>query len=431
MADIIMPTPTNSHIQQDSEISTTLQCTRCGDSSDDLAMQATCARCGGPLSYAFTGAFGGGLSRSDQWRYFDLLPLKHTTSIVSLGEGGSEVIDLPELSSCIGGARLFLKLDCVKNPTGTFKDREASVVISRCRELGLNGLVFYSTGNTGRAYTHYAAHVGLTTYCFLPLDTHYKQTASFLKRKNNFLILVDDDYRQIAGYAKAFAAANQLTVIAPMHDRTESYATLAYEQHAQLPHCDWFAQTIASGMGPIGFLRGHRHLVNLGLESTTDIPRIACVQSEETNVMSRVYNAGRDVMTAEDLPAPREALFEPTLNSTNPVTNFPSLRECLRESNGVITDVAPARAEAAASRLVAALESRRIYLQFDIEKSLLIGFAGLIRLADEGRIHAGERIMLLATGRGGVATREVVPADAIIRVAVDDPVDVKARLHSR
>jgi len=358
--------------------------------------------------------------------------LRNPENIVSLGEGDSEIIEIEELSAILRGAKLFVKLDCTKNPTGTFKDREASVVISRCKELQLNDLVFYSTGNTGRAYTHYAAHVGLTTYFFMPRQCQYKQKAAINKNGNNFIILVDDDYRQIAPYAKRFAAVNGLTAVAPLHDRTESYATVAYEQFHQMPDCDFFVQTIASGMGPIGFLRGHQNLVKFGLERKEKVPRIICVQSRETNSMYRVYRAGRITMTEDDLPRfPPDTLFEPTLNSTNPVNNYPDLYKCLTESDGIIEDVDPKEVVKESKPLVDALERRNIYLRFDIEKSLLIGFVGVVKVAAEGSIGRNDRVLLLGTGRGDNRSDDLIPPDAIIKPSVDDPKDLKQRLEIR
>ena len=97
-------------------------------------------------------------------------------NVVSLAKDGSEIVELPELVAVLRGARLFIKMDCARNPTGTFKDREALLVISRCKELVLDNLVFYSTGNTGRSYVHYAATLGLSTYLFIPAEYRYKQT---------------------------------------------------------------------------------------------------------------------------------------------------------------------------------------------------------------------------------------------------------------
>jgi threonine synthase len=417
-----------------SPVTKRLEC-RCGEVYSYMAMLSACPACKGKLQYRVSGRLtlpiADPAARRGMWRYFDLLPLGDRRDVVSMDEGGSAVVELPEVSDALRGARLFLKLDCVQNPTGTFKDREAALIISRCKALGLDHLVFYSTTNTGRAYMHYAASVGLTTYLFVPAACLYKHTASIMKGVNNHLIAVDAEYPAIAPYAKAFAAANGLTLIAPMHDRTEAYATLAYEQVEQLPDCQFFAQTIASGMGPIGFLRGHQHLAHLGASTPAPIPRIVCVQSSETNVMSRAYQASKPVITDADMPTTwPDRLFEPTLNSTNPVNNYPELAECLRTSNGLITDVAPSFVNDAAGILMRALERRGIDLQFDLEKSLLIGYAGLVRLADEGQFQHGDRILLLGTGRGASTTRDLLPADLVIRPSVDDPKDVFGRLPS-
>jgi threonine synthase len=410
-----------------------LEC-RCGAQFPSTMMLRACSACGGAnLRYTVSGRWappaGAPATRRGMWRYADLLPLDRLDDVVSMNEGGSAIVELPAVEPSLRGARLSLMLDAVQNPTGTFKDREASLIISRCRALGLDHLVFYSTSNTGRAYMHYAASIGLTTYLFVPAECRHKLTASISKGPNQSVIAVDGEYPRIAPYAKAFAAANGLTLIAPLHDRTEAYATLAYEQVERMPECDFFAQTIASGMGPIGFLRGHQHLARLGIHS--QVPRIICVQSSETNSMSRAYRAGKPELTEADLPAQwPTGLFEPTLNSTNPAHNYPELSETLRASNGLITDVPPRFVMAEAPVLMRALEGLDIRLAFDLEKSLLIGYAGLVRLANEGRFERGDRILLLATGRGASPSRDLMPPDLVIRPSADEPKDVYARLMS-
>lgn len=418
-----------------STITKRLEC-GCGEVYAYTRMLTACPACNGKLRYAVSGQFsppsGEAAAARGMWRYFDLLPLERRHDIVSMDEGGSAIVELTDVSDALRGARLFLKLDCTQNPTGTFKDREASLIISRCKALGLDHLVFYSTSNTGRSYMHYAAAAGLSTYLFVPAECRYKHTASIRRGPNNHLIAVEAEYPRIAPYAKQFASANGLTLVAPLHDRTEAYATLAYEQFEEMPECEFFAQTIASGMGPIGFLRGHQHLVRLGASSTSMIPRIVCVQSSETNVMSRAYQANKAELADADLPAAwPDHLFEPTLNSTNPVNNYPELAACLRSTNGLITDVAPSFVTGEAAALSRALARHGITLDFQIEKSLFIGYAGLVRLAAEGQFQRGDRILLLATGRGQAPVRDLFTPDLAIRPSVDDPKDVFARLTSR
>jgi threonine synthase len=425
-------TNTGQALLEHTTVSMALRCLSCGMSFGAEKMMAACASCGGALEYVFDGHYDGFSSdRDDLWRFFDFIPLSKPSNIVSLGVGNSEIIALEELSAVLRGAKLYLKLDTHKNPTGTFKDREASIIISKCREEGLDNLVFYSTANTGRSYTHYAAQLNLTTYFFMPTQCAYKNTQFIRKNKNNFIILVDADYPDIGPYAKAFAKANNLNSIAPLHDRTESYTTVAYEQFQQMPQCDVFVQTIASGMGPIGFLRGHKNLVKFGLEGQDDIPRIVCVQPEETNAIYKAYMAGKQTMTKADLPTQfPDDLFEPTLNSTNPVNNYPSLYQCLNESNGIITDANPAYVIRESKPLVEALERRKLPMRFDLEKSLLIGYAGIVRLAEEGRIGKNDQVMLLGTGRGQDPSNAVIEPDLTITPSAHDPVEVKRRLDA-
>jgi len=86
-------------------------------------------------------------------------------------------------------------------------------------------------------------------------------------------------------------------------------------------------------------------------------------------------------MTPEDLPAEFPGnLFEPTLNSTNPIKNYPELYQCLKESHGIITDASPQEGTHECKMVLDALERRNIFLSSDREKSILIGYAGIIKL---------------------------------------------------
>lgn len=415
------------------EISVSQQCTKCGEKYGLDDMLGACTICKGRLEYVYDGKYNGDIyiNYNSLWKNFDLIPLRDPKNIFSLGEGGSPIIELEELSNHLNGARLFVMMDSDKNPTGIFKDREASIIISRCKELGLDNLVFYSTANTGRSYTHYAAHLGLTTYLFMPRQCHYKNTKHIKKNKNNFIIYVDDNYTEISPFAKKFAEDNRLNAIAPLHDRNEAYATVAYEQFQQLPECDYFVQTIASGMGPIGFLRGHKNLIKFGLEEPGNVPRIICVQSSQMNVMATAYNNGKTVLLKEDLPKDFPSdLYEPTLNSTNPVNNYQDLYNCLKETDGIITDVEPGQAEEESEKIIASFKKRGILLRDDIEKSVLIEFAGLMKLAKQQQFSKGEVILMLACGRGKDSTTELYSPDAVINPSHCNTVALNEELNA-
>src|SRR3981081_2885945 len=64
------------------------------------------------------------------WRYWMLLPVKDPAAAVTMGEGHTPLVRLRTL----GHKNLWLK-DEGQNPSGSFKDRGASVGITRYRDL--------------------------------------------------------------------------------------------------------------------------------------------------------------------------------------------------------------------------------------------------------------------------------------------------------
>jgi threonine synthase len=104
-------------------------------------------------------------SKNSMWRYKNILPIKEE-NIITAGEGNTPIINLREIGDRLG-ISLYVKLE-TENPTGTFKDREASFVISRSKEIKENNLVLQSTGNTAIAMTYYAGLASLNSYAFIP-----------------------------------------------------------------------------------------------------------------------------------------------------------------------------------------------------------------------------------------------------------------------
>ena len=100
------------------------------------------------------------------WRYADRLPLDDAARAVSLGEGDTPLIDLPRLREALGVAWLGLKSEHL-NPTGSFKDRVASVGLSIAVERELAGCIGTSSGNGGAAATAYGARAGRPVYLFV------------------------------------------------------------------------------------------------------------------------------------------------------------------------------------------------------------------------------------------------------------------------
>ncbi|MEJ1165505.1 pyridoxal-phosphate dependent enzyme [Variovorax sp. CCNWLW186] len=98
------------------------------------------------------------------------LPMPYTPGF-TLGEGGTPLLEMPELAREFGVARLALK-DESSNPTGSHKDRMTAVGVAQALDFGAHTLVLASSGNAAISAAHYAWAAGLgcevATYEGLP-----------------------------------------------------------------------------------------------------------------------------------------------------------------------------------------------------------------------------------------------------------------------
>jgi len=85
---------------------------------------------------------------------------------VTLGEGGTPLIEAPALSER-AGCDVHLKLEGA-NPTGSFKDRGMTVAVSAAVAEGAKAVVCASTGNTAASAAAYAARASLRGVVIVP-----------------------------------------------------------------------------------------------------------------------------------------------------------------------------------------------------------------------------------------------------------------------
>jgi len=95
------------------------------------------------------------------WRYAKSLPLPINDPI-SLGEGCT-----PLISSEIDGLQFHFKLEWF-SPTGSFKDRGASVLMSFLKQQDIREVVEDSSGNAGAAMAAYGAAAGMDVTILVP-----------------------------------------------------------------------------------------------------------------------------------------------------------------------------------------------------------------------------------------------------------------------
>ena len=100
---------------------------------------------------------GGGIIQ----RYRRFMPVGETTPIVTLYEGLTPLIPVPNLARAYGiDAEVYVKYEGL-NPTGSFKDRGMTMALTKAKEAGSGAIMCASTGNTSASAAAYAARAGM------------------------------------------------------------------------------------------------------------------------------------------------------------------------------------------------------------------------------------------------------------------------------
>ena len=134
-----------------------LTCTQCGEKYADSDIRWQC-QCKGVLNLEFEADFPKEkiLSRKPtMWRYREAIPIQGEENVLSFDEGFTPLLEIE-----IDKTKLLVKDDRLF-PTGSFKDRGASVLMSHVKSLGVKTVVEDSSGNAGSAMAAYCgSHFG-------------------------------------------------------------------------------------------------------------------------------------------------------------------------------------------------------------------------------------------------------------------------------
>ncbi len=218
---------------------------------------------------------------TSMWKYFDLLPLVDPQWITSQGEGGTPLLKSPALAEELGAADLLLKNETV-NPTGSFKDRQISLSISKARELGADVIAVVSSGNVAASAASYAAIAGIRCNIFAPSNApEEKLVQARLYGATFHKVNTLSSSRIFELVAKVCASKGwHLLSTAGLYNphQVEGAKTIAYELFEQVsPLPDWVIMPVGGG-GLLGALwRGFEELKSL--DKLTKLPHLVGVQS--------------------------------------------------------------------------------------------------------------------------------------------------------
>jgi len=307
---------------------------------------------------------------------------------VSLGEGGTPVVPSLRLSEKLG-VELCFKFEGA-NPTGSFKDRGASVLVSVLRALGVKRVADDSSGNAGAALAAYCSRAGLSATLFVPSHASEKKLFQ-IRAYGAKLVKVPGPRPKATEAAKQACQANPGLVYASHNESPYFEAglrTLAYELAEDLSWNvpDHLVTPVGGGALFLGIIQGFSDLVRMG--QIRKAPRVHAAQAAACAPIVRAWGAGLSV------PEPVEP--EKTVAEGVSIAAPPRGREilaALREVDGVAVAVGEEEILAAWRKLS---EEEGIY----VEPTSAVAVAGLSALVRRGAIRPGESVVVPLTGSG-------------------------------
>lgn len=390
-------------------------CHGCGSRYNVEQPSHRCPDCGEPLSIEMISrAPAEVFSTRPQslWHYADLLPLRDPRHIVSLGEGGTPLVNGPRMAERFGFSQLQFKNEAA-NPTGSFKDRQISVGISHAREIGADTVAVVSSGNVACAAGAYAAAAGMKAVLLMhghAAGGKVIQASSYgactVRVQTPSASAVFDLCRDACARWGWYHLST-----AGMYEpfNVEGAKTIAYELYAQtggdLP--DWIVAPVGGGGLLGGIWRGFRDLQRLGLVER--IPRLAGVQAAGCAPLAKAIGEGTRFLDTLKAPWPDPKTIAGGI-ADDILFDGHTVLPAIRTTNGAalaVTDDAILESELMLARDMGLL----------VEPTCAVVIAALGQLAG---IASDERICCILTGsgikdldviKGHLAPAAAIPAD--------------------
>ena len=286
----------------------TLHCSAgCGYAVPGNQLASLCPQCSQPLRVRYDAPVVKAAITAEWslWRYSAALPMAAGDARVSLGEGMTPLVELPQLARDVGVHRLWVK-DEGQNPTASFKARGLMMAVTRAKALGLPGVCVPTAGNAGIALAAYAAAAGMPARIYAPRTTPSPILGS-IRAFGVELELVDghigDAGKATMQFARESGFFNVATVREPY--RVEGMKTMGYELAEQmgwdLP--DAIVYPTGGGEGTIGIWKAVEEMFEWGwLTSDVAKPRMIITQASGCAPLVRAFHAGDEQATPWDNP---------------------------------------------------------------------------------------------------------------------------------
>jgi threonine synthase len=320
------------------------------------------------------------------WRYRAALPFQPDQPI-TMGEGCT-----PLMPRTLHGAAALLKCEWMM-PTGSFKDRGASVMLSLLRAQGVHDVLEDSSGNGGAAVSAYAAAGGMRATIMAPASTSPAKTVQM--RAHGATVELIPGSRQDTADA---AVRRSDSVFYASHNWhpffLQGTKTLAYELWEDLGFRapDNIITPCGAGSNVLGCEIGFSELLRAG--EIDAMPRIFAAQPANCGPIAAAFLAASDVPVAIEIA--------PTIAEGTAIAQPIRLTEVLgtlRETRGGAVMLSEAEIAGAT------LELARMGIY--VEPTAAQPAAAFAKLLGAGTITPEQTTVLVLTGSGLKATPRI------------------------
>ena len=261
------------------------------------------------------------------WRYREAIPIHNDASILSMNEGFTPLEEIE-----FNGGGVLIKIDYLF-PTGSYKDRGATVLISKMKEWGVQKVVEDSSGNAGSAIAAYCAKAGIGCDIYVPQYTSPGKLIQ-IQAYGATLKRVEGSREKTA--KEAMEAASKILYASHCWNPffLHGTKTFAFEVWEQM---DWRAPDtlvlpIGHGTLFLGAYIGFKELKTAGMIKR--IPKMVGIQSASCAPLYQAFKKG----WRETRPIEKEETIAEGIAIAEPVRGRQIL-EAIRETGGEILAV--------------------------------------------------------------------------------------------
>ena len=299
--------------------------------------------------------------------------------VVTLQEGGTPLLPAPVLSERTG-CEVLLKVEGA-NPTGSFKDRGMTLAVTDALARGAEAVLCASTGNTSASAAAYAARAGLASAVLVPRGKIALGKLAQATAYGARILAVDGNFDDCLELARKTAADYPVTALV----NSVNPVRLQGQKSAAFEICDVLGRAPDVHCLPVGnagnitaYWMGYTEYHADGL--VPGLPRMFGFQA-----------AGAAPLVL-GVPVPNPDTIATAIRIGSPASWDGAIR-ARDESAGLFDAVTDAQI-LDAYRLLAAHEG------VFVEPSSATSVAGLLQVADDGRLPRGALVVCTVTGHG-------------------------------